>query len=148
MPHSLFSPRAHRCTFIGYPHGQKAYKLYDFDTHCTFTSPYVIFHKNSFPLSSIPHPPAASSLGQNPEPPLPITYSLDVHPYFPQAPTMSLPPLNHRPILPCLLSLKHFPLCLFTHRPIKNMPCYHGPDFSALVLSIHFHLFFYLFDYD
>ncbi|KAL2243882.1 UNVERIFIED_CONTAM: hypothetical protein Sindi_0506200, partial [Sesamum indicum] len=42
----------------GYPHGQKAYKLYDLDTHTTFVSRNVQFHEDVFPfaLCSPPSP--------------------------------------------------------------------------------------------
>lgn len=51
-----FASRARRCVFIGYPIGQKAYKLYDLDTHQVFTSCDVVFHEDVFPYESTSHP--------------------------------------------------------------------------------------------
>nr|XP_011467783.1 PREDICTED: tyrosine-protein phosphatase non-receptor type 23-like [Fragaria vesca subsp. vesca] len=48
-----FAPRAVMCIFIGYPVGQKAYKLYDLSSHKVFTSRDVIFHENIFPYQSV-----------------------------------------------------------------------------------------------
>lgn len=57
-----FGPKEHRCVFIGYPFGQKGYKLYDLETHHTFISRNVVFHEKNFPFletqnhSKIPKP--------------------------------------------------------------------------------------------
>lgn len=44
-----FSPRSNPSIFIGYPYGQKAYKLYDLVTHKVVISRDVIFYEKHFP---------------------------------------------------------------------------------------------------
>jgi len=47
-----FAPCAPKCVFLGYPLGQKAYKLYDLETHQVFTSRDVVFHDDIFSYES------------------------------------------------------------------------------------------------
>lgn len=44
-----FAPRSDSCVFIGYPHGQKGYKLFNLATKSVFVSRDVIFHEKFFP---------------------------------------------------------------------------------------------------
>mgnify|MGYP001068396854 CR=1 FL=1 len=46
---STFGTKARRCLFIGYSQGQKAYKMYDLETHKTFVNGDVKFMKHIFP---------------------------------------------------------------------------------------------------
>jgi len=39
-----FAPRGRRCLFVGYPFGQKGWKMFDLESHEYFVSRDVIFH--------------------------------------------------------------------------------------------------------
>ena len=44
-----FGERSRRCVFLGYPHGQKGWRVYDIEKGECFVSRDVVFHENVFP---------------------------------------------------------------------------------------------------
>ena len=58
-----FDHRAITCIYIGYPIGQKAYKLFNLSTRKIFTSRDVHFHENHFPYASSKFVLPPSNLG-------------------------------------------------------------------------------------
>ena len=68
-----FDHRAIACIFIGYPVGQKTYKLFNLSTRKIFTSRDVCFHENHFPYASFESVLPTSNLGYSSGPiPAPI----------------------------------------------------------------------------
>ena len=59
-----FQARAVPCIFLGYPFGQKAYKLLNLETHKVFTSRDVVFHE-----TILPYQHASSNTGSSIFPP-------------------------------------------------------------------------------
>ncbi|CAB79159.1 LTR retrotransposon like protein [Arabidopsis thaliana] len=48
-----FAARSRRCVFVGYPHGQKGWRLFDLEEQKFFVSRDVIFQETEFPYSKM-----------------------------------------------------------------------------------------------
>jgi len=47
-----FKPRSRAYVFLGYPFGQKGYRVMDLDTHKVYVSRDVIFQEDIFPFAT------------------------------------------------------------------------------------------------
>ena len=52
FPKGKFASHTHHYVFIGYPYGQKTYRLYDLDSKHIFTSRDMVFHENIFSFAN------------------------------------------------------------------------------------------------
>ncbi|KAH9718013.1 retrovirus-related pol polyprotein from transposon RE1 [Citrus sinensis] len=48
-----FNPRSRRCVFVGYPHGNKGWRVFDLETNEFFVSRDVVFFEDTFPYHDI-----------------------------------------------------------------------------------------------
>lgn len=55
-----FANRSRRCVFVGYPYGQKGWRVYDIETHEFFVSRDVAFFENQFPFQHAEAAPTSS----------------------------------------------------------------------------------------
>jgi hypothetical protein len=72
-----FGSRAQRCVFIGYPFGQKGYRVFNLTTKRIFTSRDVHFHETQFPFQMSSSYPISSA---HPVVPLPVSDDPLSHP--------------------------------------------------------------------
>lgn len=114
-----FESRANRCVFVGYPTGQKGYKLFDLATEKFFVSRDVKFHENIFPFQPnnppLPNPSHPHFFPLNPPPPNQFLMS-------------PLSPMTHQAHISLLLPSITYPI----HKSL-NLP----PIKSHLQLSLH-----------
>ncbi|KAL5767159.1 hypothetical protein ACOSQ2_013942 [Xanthoceras sorbifolium] len=125
-PSHKFDYRSIPSIFIGYPIGQKAYKLFDLLTKNIFTSRDVKFYENVFPFASV-QPSSTISSPHTTSGPIPIVdldfpYSFDPIPNtHPPSPLPSPPPdtTSSPPNMPLPSPI---PTSAFIYPPLSDSP--------------------------
>ncbi|CAL2228111.1 unnamed protein product [Prunus armeniaca] len=92
-PISKFASRARRCIFVGYPSGQKGYKLFDLDSRQFFVSRDARFHETTFPFKPITSSDPTTTVFPPTFPldPMPTSHPLPLAPFFDSSVDFSVP---------------------------------------------------------
>lgn len=112
-----FAPRSTPGVFLGYPHSQKGYKIFDLSSRKVYVSRDVSFYKTVFPFT------VKSSLGA----PSSTAAGFPFLSWDPAVHQVQLRPCRLRLLRPCLLPLQPKPCCprLRTFRPQLIRPQLH-----------------------
>ncbi|KAL0410620.1 UNVERIFIED_CONTAM: hypothetical protein Slati_3651700 [Sesamum latifolium] len=152
----------HKCVFIGYSSGQKAFKLYDLNNHSVIIYKDVIFHEQNFPFSTYTLPdltatplplvsltddpiilsnpsPQLTSIPEQSHPP----HSTSTNPNFPSSFSEQSPSPPH--ILSSSLPSPTFPIRRSTRQSQKppwmsDFVCNHSSSFTNAHMSFVGHL--------